>query len=127
VESTKRKWPEAGCPLVVGRTDGIEPEHIGTGSDARRGLDELGVLAGKDRCDRLAIERLAQLEPGDEVSHGRAVSRESWAVNRESRLPTGVISSRHTPVGRHHGMNIGATYVRGYRRVFHSSARGFSS
>ena len=72
---------EAGSPLVVGRTDGVEPEHIRTRPDAGRGVDEPGKLAGEDRRDRLAVERLAQLEPGDEVSHGRVESRES---SRES-------------------------------------------
>ena len=41
-------------------------------------------------------------------------------AGEESRN-VGVILSSHAPVGRHHGMKIGSTYVRGFRRVFHSS------
>ena len=62
---------EAGSPLVVGRTNGVETEHIRTRPDAGRGVDEPGKLAGEDRGDRLTVERLAQLKPGNEVSHGR--------------------------------------------------------
>ena len=47
---------------MAGRTAGIEPEHIGPRPNVRRGVDEPGELAGKDRRDRLAIEGLAQLE-----------------------------------------------------------------
>src|SRR5215217_4509023 len=60
---------ETGAPLVVGRTDGVEPEHIRTRPDPCRGVDETGKLARHDWRDRLMVERLAQLEPGDEVSH----------------------------------------------------------
>jgi hypothetical protein len=33
----------------------------------------------------------------------------------------GVILSSHAPVGHHHGMKTYSAYVRGFRRVFHSS------
>ena len=92
---------EAGSPLVIGRPDGVEPEHIRTRPDAGRGVDEPGKLACEDRGDGLAVERLAQLKSGNEVSHGRNRETARRRDGKEALKRTAPLLTAPVPVDVH--------------------------
>src|SRR5215207_9569298 len=89
---------EPWSPLVVSRTNRVKPKHIRTRPDAGRGVDEPGKLTGEDRRHRLAVQRLAQLEAGDEVRHSRVVRpSEPIADSRQKKKILAMAMRRKRP------------------------------